>query len=82
MFYLEGWPCPFGNIFNPHERLRLSERLRLERRNVNLRAEGGFKDALQLRIKRYGQIRFAQVPERVSTKSLVVLIRGYSSRIT
>jgi len=34
--------------------------------------------ALQLLINRYGQIRFAQVPERVSTKSFVVLIIGNS----
>jgi len=32
------------------------------------------KGALQLLINRYGQICFAQVPERVSTKSFVVLI--------
>jgi len=32
--------------------------------------------ALQLLIKRYVFIRFAQVPERVSTKSFVVLIIG------
>jgi len=32
------------------------------------------KGALQLLINRYGQIRFAQVPERVSTESVVVLI--------
>jgi len=38
------------------------------------------KGALQLLIIRYGQIRFAQVPEpkRVSTKSFVVLIIGNS----
>jgi len=29
-------------------------------------------------MNRYGQIRFAQVPERVSTKSFVVLIIGKS----
>jgi len=34
--------------------------------------------ALQLRIDRYGWIRFAQVPERVSTKSFVILIKGIS----
>ena len=32
------------------------------------------KGALQLLINRYGQIRFAQIPERVSTKCFVVLI--------
>jgi len=37
-----------------------------------------FKGALQLRGERYRQIRFAQVPERVSTKSFVVLIIGNS----
>ena len=36
------------------------------------------KDALQLLINRYGKIRFAQVPERVSTTSFVVLIMGNS----
>jgi len=36
------------------------------------------KGALQLLINRYGQIRFAQVPERVSTQSFVVLIIGNS----
>ena len=36
------------------------------------------KGALQLLINRYGKIRFAQVPERVSTKSFVVLIIGNS----
>jgi len=36
------------------------------------------KGALQLLINRYGYIRFAQVPERVSTKSFVVLIIGNS----
>ena len=36
------------------------------------------KGALQLRINRYGEIRFAQVPERVLTKSFVVLIIGNS----
>jgi len=34
--------------------------------------------ALQLLMNRYGEIRFAQVPERVSTKSFVVLIIGNS----
>jgi len=34
--------------------------------------------ALQLLINRYGWIRFAQVPEQVSTKSFVVLIIGNS----
>jgi len=37
-----------------------------------------FKGALQLLINRYGYIRFTQVPERVSTKSFVVLIIGNS----
>ena len=32
------------------------------------------KGALQLLINRYGCIRFAEVPERVSTKSVIVLI--------
>jgi len=32
------------------------------------------KDALQLLVNRYGLFRFAQVPERVSTKSAFVLI--------
>jgi len=36
------------------------------------------KGALQLRINRYESIRFAQVPERISTKSFVVLIIGNS----
>ena len=36
------------------------------------------KGALQLLRNRYGSIRFAQVPERVSTKSFVVLIIGNS----
>jgi len=36
------------------------------------------KGALQLLINRYGQIRFAHVHERVSTKSFVVLIRDNS----
>ena len=36
------------------------------------------KGALQLLINRYGYIRFAEVPERVSTKSFVVLIIGNS----
>ena len=36
------------------------------------------KGALQLLIYRYGQNRFAQVPERVSTESFVVLIIGNS----
>jgi len=34
------------------------------------------KGALQLLINRYGLIRFAHVPERVSTKSFVVLSIG------
>ena len=34
--------------------------------------------ALQLLSKRYRQIRFAQVPERVSTQSFIVLILGNS----
>jgi len=34
------------------------------------------KGALQLLSKRYGRICFAQVPERVSTKSFLVLIIG------
>jgi len=38
----------------------------------------GVKGALQLLINRYGYIRFAQVPERVSTKSFFVLIIGKS----
>ena len=38
----------------------------------------GVKGALQLLMNRYGQIRFAQVPKRVSTKSFVVLIIGNS----
>jgi len=37
-----------------------------------------FKGALQLLINRYGKIRFAQVPERISTKSFVVSITGNS----
>jgi len=36
------------------------------------------KGALQLLINRYGYIRFAQVPERVSIKSVVVSIIGNS----
>jgi len=36
------------------------------------------KSALQLLMNRYGSIRFAQVRERVSTKSFVVLIIGNS----
>jgi len=36
------------------------------------------KGALQLLMNRYGSNRFAQVPERVSTKSFVVLIIGNS----
>jgi len=40
------------------------------------RLEGArVQGALQLLINRYGQIRFAHVHERVSTKSFVVLIR-------
>jgi len=39
----------------------------------------GVKGALQLLMNRYGSIRFAQVPEQVSTtKSFVVLIIGNS----
>jgi len=41
-------------------------------------AAGTFKGALQLPINRYGCSRFAQVPERVSTKSFVVSILGNS----
>jgi len=37
-----------------------------------------FEDALQLLINRYGYIRFAQVPERISNTSFVVLITGNS----
>ena len=37
-----------------------------------------FEGALQLLVNRYGKIRFAQVPERGSTKSFVVLIIGHS----
>jgi len=37
-----------------------------------------FKGALQLLMNRYGTIHFAQVPERVSTKSFVVLMIGNS----
>jgi len=33
---------------------------------------------MQLILNRYGKIRFAQVPERVVTKSFVVLITGNS----
>jgi len=36
------------------------------------------KSALQLLMNRYGYIRFAHVPERVSIKSFVVWIRGNS----
>ena len=36
------------------------------------------KSALQLLMNRFGKIRFAQVPEQVSTKSFVVLIIGDS----
>jgi len=43
-------------------------------------AQGTFKGALQLLINRYGYIRFAQVPERILTKSFVVLMIG-SSRV-
>jgi len=38
----------------------------------------GIKGALQLLINRYGYIRVAQIPERGSTQSFVVLIRGDS----
>ena len=40
--------------------------------------EKEFNGALQLLTNRYGQIRVAHVHERVSTKSLVVLIIGNS----
>jgi len=48
-----------------------------------LLAHGGYRElrvkgALQLLINRYGSIRLAQVPERVLTKSFVVLIIGNS----
>ena len=43
-------------------------------RLVSVRVKG----ALQLLSDRYGYILFAQVPERVSTKNLVVLIIGKS----
>jgi len=47
-------------------------------------AEGGrqqvmkLKGALQLIIDRYGQIRIAEVPERILTKGVDVLIIGHS----
>jgi len=44
----------------------------------HLGAQGTFKGALQLLMNRNRRIRFAQVPERVSTASFVVLIIGYS----
>jgi len=37
-----------------------------------------FKGALQLLMNRYDKVGFAQVPERVSTKRIVVLIIGNS----
>ena len=40
--------------------------------------EGWVKGVLQLLINCCGQIRFAQVPERVSTQSFVVVIIGNS----
>ena len=43
-------------------------------RLVSVRVKG----ALQLLSDRYGYILFAQVPERVSTKSFVILIIGNS----
>ena len=43
-----------------------------------LRVGFTLKCALQLLINRYGYIPFAHVPERVSTKSFVVLIIGNS----
>jgi len=42
------------------------------------RGQSRVKGALQLLINRYGQIHFAHVHERVSTKSFVVLIIGNS----
>jgi len=46
---------------------------------VRFRVKGfTLKGGLQLLINRYVQIRFAQVPERVSTKSFVILIIGNS----
>ena len=53
---------------------------RVETRGVESGFTEGVKGALQLLINRYGEIRFAQVPERVSTKSVVVFINR--SRIT
>jgi len=43
-------------------------------RSPPMDTRAGAKDALQLLINRYGYICFAQVPERVSTKSFVVLV--------
>ena len=41
--------------------------------------EDALKGALQRIINRYGKIRIAQVPERVSTEGFVVLIIGNSN---
>jgi len=46
--------------------------------SIYIGAQGTFKSALQLLMNRYGKIRFAQVPERVSTQSFVGLIIGNS----
>jgi len=46
--------------------------------DVGPTAKSQFKGALQLLIHRYKKLRFAQVPERASTKSFVVLITGNS----
>jgi len=44
--------------------------------SLSLYPHSSLKRALELLVNRYGSIRFAQVPERVSTQSFVVLIIG------
>jgi len=55
-----------------------SEEANLRRRRQRARVKG----ALQLLINRNGEIRFAQVPDGVSTKSFVGLMIETRSRIT
>ena len=50
----------------------------MKTRNNESDSSSEVKGALQLLINRYVSIRLAQVPERISTQSFVVLIRGNS----
>jgi len=69
-------------VVHVHERVSVKSFVGLmmmgNSRVESLRHTGHLKGALQLLIHRYGSIRFAQVPERVSTKSFVVLMIGNS----